>query len=314
MPAGNASWALQVGNLGQGERLYAGGGFGVPFGGLAQYDGEQWLPIGTGVGINGPFSPYVADLTIFDDGTGPALYAVGRFDSIDGANTILAAKFDGTSWSRIGNGLTRSDSLKYLNAVTVFDDGTGPALYVAGTTFGIVGVSGQTNAAKWNGTAWTPVGGVIGTGRVTDLVAWDNGDGAKLYFSGTAFPGINNFGRLEGNTWVSVDGSLRDSSTPGQTTSGNWPSSFGLGVHDGDLYIGGSFITIGPVAARGIAALTRCDSPDCPGDWDGSGGVDGDDITAFFADWQAGNADIDGSGGTDGDDITFFFVRWQAGC
>ncbi len=52
----------------------------------------------------------------------------------------------------------------------------------------------------------------------------------------------------------------------------------------------------------------------CPADWDGSGGVDGDDIGAFFADWQAGNADIDGSGGTDGDDITFFFERWQAGC
>ncbi len=52
----------------------------------------------------------------------------------------------------------------------------------------------------------------------------------------------------------------------------------------------------------------------CPADWDGSGGVDGDDIAAFFADWQVGNADIDNSGGTDGDDITFFFARWQAGC
>ncbi len=55
-------------------------------------------------------------------------------------------------------------------------------------------------------------------------------------------------------------------------------------------------------------------APQCPADWDQSGGIDGDDITAFFNDWQAGEADIDGSGGTDGDDITFFFVRWQAGC
>ncbi len=59
----------------------------------------------------------------------------------------------------------------------------------------------------------------------------------------------------------------------------------------------------------------QCDAPPaCPADWDGSGGVDGDDITAFFTDWQAGDADIDQSGGTDGDDITFFFTRWQAGC
>ncbi len=52
----------------------------------------------------------------------------------------------------------------------------------------------------------------------------------------------------------------------------------------------------------------------CPADWDQSGGVDGDDIAVFFADWQAGNADIDASGGTDGDDISYFFARWQAGC
>ncbi len=54
--------------------------------------------------------------------------------------------------------------------------------------------------------------------------------------------------------------------------------------------------------------------PVCPADWDGSGGIDGDDIGAFFVDWQAGTADIDGSGGVDGDDITIFFDHWQAGC
>ncbi len=55
--------------------------------------------------------------------------------------------------------------------------------------------------------------------------------------------------------------------------------------------------------------------PACAADFDQSGGVDGDDITAFFAAWQAGEAcgDVDGSGGVDGDDIPFFFVRWEAG-
>ncbi len=61
------------------------------------------------------------------------------------------------------------------------------------------------------------------------------------------------------------------------------------------------------------ATLTITDCG-CPADWDGSGGIDGDDIGAFFADWQIGEADIDQSGGTDGDDITYFFERWQAGC
>ena len=54
-------------------------------------------------------------------------------------------------------------------------------------------------------------------------------------------------------------------------------------------------------------------APGCPADWDNSGGIDGDDIAAFFADWQAGLADPDYSGGTDGDDITVFFAAWEAG-
>ena len=55
--------------------------------------------------------------------------------------------------------------------------------------------------------------------------------------------------------------------------------------------------------------------PVCAADFDQSGGVDGDDIAAFFGEWQSGEAcaDVDGSGGVDGDDIGFFFVRWEAG-
>ncbi len=87
--------------------------------------------------------------------------------------------------------------------------------------------------------------------------------------------------------------------------AGNSTAAFG----DFDL-VGGARI-VG--AAIDLGAL-EFQNATCPADWDGSGGVDGDDIGAFFTDWQAGNADIDGSGGTDGDDITFFFERWQAGC
>lgn len=63
-----------------------------------------------------------------------------------------------------------------------------------------------------------------------------------------------------------------------------------------------------------LATITL--QPRCIGDFDGSGGVDGDDISAFFAAWQAGetSADVDGSGGVDGDDIGVFFDHWQAGC
>ncbi|MFZ4576377.1 MAG: GC-type dockerin domain-anchored protein [Phycisphaerales bacterium] len=54
----------------------------------------------------------------------------------------------------------------------------------------------------------------------------------------------------------------------------------------------------------------------CPADHNGDGGVDGDDVIAFFADWDAGviAADFNGDGGVDGDDVIEFFARWDAGC
>jgi hypothetical protein len=50
-------------------------------------------------------------------------------------------------------------------------------------------------------------------------------------------------------------------------------------------------------------------------DFDGNGGVDADDVTAFFTAWDAGNtfADINGDGGVDADDLIVFFAGWDAG-
>src|SRR5215207_3931488 len=55
--------------------LFAGGSppnCGAAAGGLARWDGARWSPVGDGV-IS------VSALTVFDDGSGPALYAAGHF-------------------------------------------------------------------------------------------------------------------------------------------------------------------------------------------------------------------------------------------
>jgi len=316
--AGNAVWDMVVGDLGQGPRLFVAGGFGIPYGGIAQYNGTTWGPVGTGVGVRGSFSPYIGALAIFNDGSGPALYAAGRFDTIDGVAAQLAAKYNGHVWSRIGAGLSRqSDALKYLSCMTVFNNGTTTSLYVGGTQFGMTGRLGSTNVARWSGgttgTFWTGVGQVLGTGRVTVLRGWDDGSGPRLYFAGAAFPGINNFGRLIGNTWTAVDGSLRDSSVNGAAISGGYPSAYGLGEWNGNLVIGGNFLSIGPETALGIGILERC-CP-CRADYDQNGGIDGSDIESFFADWSDGTigADVDCNGGIDGGDVEVFFVGWEAG-
>jgi hypothetical protein len=50
-------------------------------------------------------------------------------------------------------------------------------------------------------------------------------------------------------------------------------------------------------------------------DFNGDGGVDGDDVILFFATWDLNDplGDINGDGGVDGDDIIFFFSLWDNG-
>ncbi|MFZ4573265.1 MAG: hypothetical protein ACOYN0_02640 [Phycisphaerales bacterium] len=54
----------------------------------------------------------------------------------------------------------------------------------------------------------------------------------------------------------------------------------------------------------------------CSGDFDCSGGIDGDDVIAFFGAWDAGviEADANEDGSVDGDDVIVFFAGWDAGC
>ena len=53
----------------------------------------------------------------------------------------------------------------------------------------------------------------------------------------------------------------------------------------------------------------------CVGDYNGVNGADGDDVIAFFADWDANLpcADVNRSGGVDGDDVIRFFRAWDSG-
>lgn len=54
--------------------------------------------------------------------------------------------------------------------------------------------------------------------------------------------------------------------------------------------------------------------PACPADWDGNGELEPLDITAFFADYRAGEADFDGNGETEPVDISSFFAAYRTGC
>ncbi|MFT7671586.1 MAG: hypothetical protein ACI8X5_004307, partial [Planctomycetota bacterium] len=176
--------SLAVYDEGAGPMLFAGGdltiGGNFPAENVARWDGSQWSSVGGGLG--GGASNSVLALEIFDDGTGPALYAGGAFKVMDGAPANRIARWDGVSWSSLGQGigLTFPDRVFDLKA---FDDGTGLALYA---TWLFTSVSGLTvpGIARWNGTAWSAVGTGGQSGLALEI--YDDGSGPALFVGGDA--------------------------------------------------------------------------------------------------------------------------------
>ncbi|NRA59048.1 MAG: hypothetical protein HRU13_13125 [Phycisphaerales bacterium] len=173
--------------------------------------------------IGGIAAGEIRDLVAFDDGSGPQLYMAGEFllvqDPVLG--TIEArrlARWDGTSWSTVpgiqgpGNELdSRASELE------VWDDGSGPALYVVGA-FRLAAGLVTNGLVRWDGTDWSVLGdpataGLIGTkGAIT---AHDFGDGERLFIGGDVFlpssprdtPKVWSW---DGASWAPVDGAPED--------------------------------------------------------------------------------------------------------
>ncbi len=195
---GSAVVALAVHDDGSGPALYAGGGFetasGVPGTlGIARWDGASWSSVGGGLEVLSNFE--VMTLTVFDDGDGAALYAGGQFASIGGVTASSIAKWDGTSWAPLGIGVEDPQTTfgyPFVNVLSVFDDGSGPALYAAGD-FAKAGGLAADMFARWDGASWGSMAGRL-TG-VTSMTVLDDGAGPELVLGGTnvAFAGGDSY-------------------------------------------------------------------------------------------------------------------------
>jgi hypothetical protein len=91
-------------------------------------------------------------MTVFDDGRGPALYAAGAFEIAGRTTAHNIAKWDGTQWSPLLPGGS-DDSVAVL---AVYDDGSGPALYLGGSFSNAGGVP-VNNICKWSGTVFSEI-------------------------------------------------------------------------------------------------------------------------------------------------------------
>jgi hypothetical protein len=144
---------------------------------IARWDGTSWASMANGMFIDSKTLPHVLSLAIFDDGSGPALYAGGRFDFAGGVPASNIARWDGTIWSALGSGIVGN-----VETLEVLDDGRGPALYAGGFITSAGGVPAN-GIARWDGTSWTALGSGLHH-WVYALAELDHGSGPVIHAGG----------------------------------------------------------------------------------------------------------------------------------
>jgi hypothetical protein len=268
-----------------GPALYVGGQFHdigtYPYNGpdskdvryIAKWDGKDWSYLDTGLN-NYPAETFVNALAVYDDGSGPALFAAGRFSKTGDLSKDLLniARWDGHHWQDVGGGLVRvgPDPFTIIWSLAVYDDGRGPALY-AGGVFNAAGGAPISGLARWNGKAWSAVEPLLKAVPecpdcfpvVRAMAAFDDGTGPALYVAGDLqAPGVPAkwTARLRHGAWEPA-GALF-----GHRGGGGPPVArfYTMAVMDAGsgpaLYIGGRFMTYDtPPGADTGGCLARWD-------------------------------------------------------
>ncbi|MFN9331979.1 MAG: hypothetical protein ACK6D1_05195 [Planctomycetota bacterium] len=158
---------------------------------LATFDHVAGTWSALGGGVSGNF-PEVNALAVMPNGD---LVAAGRFSSAGGTAVNNIARWNGTAWSPLGPGLTRSFSVPAVLALTVAGNGD----LVAGGRFDRAGTLLVPDVARWNGATWLSMAGGIGT-TVQALTTLPSGD----VVAGGPNSSFTSIGRWTGSAWVTL--------------------------------------------------------------------------------------------------------------
>ncbi|MFT3686899.1 MAG: GC-type dockerin domain-anchored protein [Phycisphaerales bacterium] len=153
---------------------------------VAMWDGTSWSPIGGGYEFANPNpqggggSGRVTDVKVFDDGSGPKLYACGDFILSDAHRNL--ARWNGSAWEGVGPTYSLQGSFERMLA---HDDGGGSKLYFTGVNINLFPASvPATYMVRWSGTAFETVGAgpgnpaTVGNPRYLGDMATFDPDGA----------------------------------------------------------------------------------------------------------------------------------------
>ncbi|MFO0895406.1 MAG: hypothetical protein U0574_10690 [Phycisphaerales bacterium] len=292
-----------------GPVLYVGGEFNEAGGAsamrIAKWNGLSWAPLGSGTDQ----SVYALAAFPASSGAIPTLYAGGNFAIAGGVAANHVAKWNGVAWSAMSSGLGGGSAAVF--GLTAYDDGSGngPVLYAGGNFF-MAGATVVNNVARWNGSAWLPLGsGVNGPVQALTGFTDGSGDGPSLFITGGFMtaggaPALR-IAKWHASSWSALGGGVNS----GGYALTRVDSSGGSTA----LVLGGSF-TSSPSGDSYLATWGGCPLP-ALGDLNGDGLVDGADLALLLGSWGSCSscpADLNGDGVVDGDDITLLFKHWGA--
>lgn len=205
------------------------------------------------------FSGRVSDMTVATINGEPSLIVAGGFSHVPGAPARAVARFDGRSWSSLGE-VADGNGLK----VTTFDpDGDGPApehIVVAGIFTSFAGIAAN-NIAMYDGKNWSAMGAGLDIYPPGFATFDADGGGPERPMLYAAFgnipggPGTQGFiYRWDGTNWEPLPDAFVSSNGPPQTLGLTTFDPDGDGPKSRQLVVIGNFNTVGGVSANHIAA------------------------------------------------------------
>jgi hypothetical protein len=243
---------------------------------VARWDGAAWSGLGNGATTASTTNNGVTGTVVALAVQGTNLYVGGSFvvaSSAGGAQALnYVARWNGTTWSGLGNGANAATSTNNGVNGTVYALAVrGTDLYVGGSftsAYSAGGAQPLSRVARWDGAAWSGLGNGATTASPTN-----NGVDATVYalavrgtdlYVGGFFTVANSAGgtqvlnrvaRWDGTAWSGLGNGAA-------TTSNNGVNNtvYALAVLGTDLYVGGQFTSARSTSgAQALSSVARWD-------------------------------------------------------
>ncbi|MEY3231955.1 MAG: hypothetical protein RL689_2044 [Planctomycetota bacterium] len=307
---------------------------------------SQAICTGVSVSFTSAFSGTTPSLQWRKDGTS-IVGATGGTLTIASPTPADAGTYDCVATNACGSVTTNPATLTVQTAPTITSQPQAQPLVPGATATFTVAASGSEISFQWrrNGTPLTSGGRISGaasgTLTIASIATTDQGsyDCVVTGPCGTVtssavpltctpvFTQHPQGGSYPGGTTITLTTSV---ATAGTSTH-RWRKN-GANIFNSQAYAGVSTPTLtirandpNDSGTYTLAVTNACGTAisdpavidvSCLSDFNLDGGVDGEDLFAFFGVWEQGQAeaDVNQDGGVDFGDVSMFFEKWEAGC